>query len=159
MDEFLLLGLSQDAQTQILLFVLFFIIDVLTIFESLLIFILIFMSSQLHTPMYFFLRNFSSADLCLSNSVVPQVLFHFFAKRKTLSFWSCVTQVIVTLQIGCTECALLAVMSCDRHVAVCKFLHYSTIMTQQLCLQLALGSLAHRLLVSLIEYCCFPSSL
>ena len=90
MDEFLLLGLSQDAQTQILLFVLFYIIDVLTIFGNLLIFILIFMNSQIHTPMYFFLRNFSYADLCLSNSIVPQTLFHFLAKRKTLSFFEAV---------------------------------------------------------------------
>ena len=68
-------------------------------------------------------------------------------------------QVILTLQIGCTECTLLAVMSCNRHVAVCKPLYYSAIMTQQLCLQLALGSWASGFLVSLIEYCCFPSSL
>ncbi|CAH6792903.1 olfactory receptor 2D3 [Phodopus roborovskii] len=150
-DEFLLLGLSQDAQTQILLFVLFFIIYVLTVLGNLLIIILIFMDSRLHTPMYFFLRNLSFADLCLSNSIVPQVLSHFLAKRKTISFWGCVTQVIATLQIGCTECALLAVMSYDRYVAVCKPLHYSTIMTQQLCLQLALGSWASGLLVSLID--------
>lgn len=155
-DEFLLLGLSQDAQTQILLFVLFFIIDVLT--GNLLIFILILMYSQLHTPMYFSLRNIS-LQICLSNNIVPQALFHFLAKRKTLSFWSWrVTQVIVTLQMGCTECALLAVMSCDQHWAVCKPLHYSAIITQQLCLQLALGSSESGLLVSLIKYCCFPSS-
>ncbi|XP_052569821.1 olfactory receptor 2D3-like [Peromyscus californicus insignis] len=150
-DEFLLLGLSQDAQTQILLFVLFFIIYVLTVLGNLLIIILVFMDSRLHTPMYFFLRSLSFADLCFSNSIVPQVLSHFLTKRKTISFWGCVTQVIVTLQIGCTECALLAVMSYDRYVAVCKPLHYSTIMTQQLCLQLTLGSWASGLLVSLID--------
>ncbi|XP_052031633.1 olfactory receptor 2D3 [Apodemus sylvaticus] len=150
-DEFLLLGLSQDAQTQVLLFVLFFIIYILTVLGNLFIIILIFMDSRLHTPMYFFLRNLSFADLCLSSSIVPQVLSHFLVKRKTISFWGCVTQVVVSLQIGCTECALLAVMSYDRYVAVCKPLHYSTIMTQQLCLQLALGSWASGLLVSLID--------
>lgn len=80
-------------------------------------------------------------------------------KGKLSLFWGCVMQVILTLQIGCTECTLLAVMPCDRHVAMCKSLHYSAIMTQQLCLQLALGSWTSGLLVSLIEYCCFPSSL
>ncbi|XP_076796361.1 olfactory receptor 2D3-like [Arvicanthis niloticus] len=150
-DEFLLLGLSQDAQTQILLFVLFFVIYILTVLGNLLIIILILMDSRLHTPMYFFLRNLSFADLCLSSSIVPQVLSHFLVKKKTISFWGCVTQVIVSLQIGCTECALLAVMSYDRYVAVCKPLHYSTIMTQQLCLQLALGSWASGLLVSLVD--------
>ncbi|XP_051005321.1 olfactory receptor 2D3-like [Acomys russatus] len=150
-DEFLLLGLSQDAQTQIFLFVLFFIVYVLTVTGNLLIIVLILTDSRLHTPMYFFLRNLSFADLCFSTSIVPQVLSHFLAKRKTISFGGCVTQVIVSLQIGCTECALLAVMSYDRYVAVCKPLHYSTIMTQQLCLQLALGSWASGLLVSLVD--------
>uniref|UniRef100_A0A8C6IHK8 Olfactory receptor n=1 Tax=Mus spicilegus TaxID=10103 RepID=A0A8C6IHK8_MUSSI len=150
-DEFVLLGLSQDAQTQILLFVLFFIVYILTVLGNLLIIVLILMDSRLHTPMYFFLRNLSFADLCFSNSIVPQVLSHFLVKRKTISFWGCVTQVIVSLQIGCTECALLAVMSYDRYVAVCKPLHYSTIMTQQLCLQLALGSWASGLLVCLVD--------
>ncbi|XP_021024486.1 olfactory receptor 2D3 [Mus caroli] len=150
-DEFVLLGLSQDAQTQILLFILFFIVYILTVLGNLLIIVLILMDSRLHTPMYFFLRNLSFADLCFSNSIVPQVLSHFLVKRKTISFWGCVTQVIVSLQIGCTECALLAVMSYDRYVAVCKPLHYSTIMTQQLCLQLALGSWASGLLVCLVD--------
>ncbi|EHB05182.1 Olfactory receptor 2D3 [Heterocephalus glaber] len=150
-DEFIFLGLSQDFQTQILLFILFFIIYLLTVFGNLLIIILIFMDSRLHTPMYFFLRNLSFADLCFSTSIVPQVLTHFLAKKKSISFGGCMTQIIVFLLVGCTECALLAVMSYDRYVAVCKPLHYSTIMTQQACLQLTIGSWASGALVSLVD--------
>ncbi|XP_012884151.1 PREDICTED: olfactory receptor 2D3 [Dipodomys ordii] len=150
-DEFIFLGLSEDVQTQILLFIFFLIIYLLTILGNLLIIILIFVDSQLHTPMYFFLRNLSFADLCFSTSIVPQVLIHFLVKKKTISFWGCMTQIIVFLLLGCTECALLAVMSYDRYVAVCKPLHYSTIMTQQLCLQLAIGSWASGALVSLVD--------
>ncbi|XP_005380571.1 PREDICTED: olfactory receptor 2D3 [Chinchilla lanigera] len=150
-DEFIFLGLSQDFQTQALLFVLFFIIYLLTVFGNLLIILLIFMDSQLHTPMYFFLRNLSFADLCFSTSIVPQVLTHFLAKIKSISFLGCMTQIIVFLLVGCTECALLAVMSYDRYVAVCKPLHYSTIMTPQVCLQLTIGSWASGALVSLVD--------
>ncbi|XP_025843026.2 olfactory receptor 2D3-like [Vulpes vulpes] len=149
--EFILLGLSQDLQTQILLFVLFLIIYLLTVLGNLLIIILIFMDSRLHTPMYYFLRNLSFADLCFSTSIVPQVLAHFLVKRKTISFLGCMTQIVVFLLAGCTECALLAVMSYDRYVAVCKPLHYSSIMTQQVCLQLAIGSWASGALVSLVD--------
>ncbi|CAD7671637.1 unnamed protein product [Nyctereutes procyonoides] len=149
--EFIFLGLSQDLQTQILLFVLFLIIYLLTVLGNLLIIILIFMDSRLHTPMYFFLRNLSFADLCFSTSIVPQVLAHFLVKRKTISFLGCMTQIVVFLLAGCTECALLAVMSYDRYVAVCKPLHYSTIMTQQVCLQLAIGSWVSGALVSLVD--------
>nr|XP_025863943.1 olfactory receptor 2D3-like [Vulpes vulpes] len=149
--EFIFLGLSQDLQTRILLFILFLLIYLLTVLGNLLISILIFMDSRLHTPMYFFLRNLSFADLCLSSSIVPQVLVHFLAKRKTISFLGCMAQIVVSLLIGCTECALLAVMSYDRYVAVCKPLHYSSIMTQQVCLQLAIGSWASGALVSLVD--------
>ena len=149
--EFIFLGLSQDSQIQILLFILFLIIYLLTVLGNLLIIILIFMDSRLHTPMYFFLRNLSFADLCFSTSIVPQVLVHFLVKNKTISFVGCMTQVIVFLLVGCTECALLAVMSYDRYVAVCKPLHYSTIMTPQVCLRLAIGSWASGAVVSLVD--------
>ena len=149
--EFIFLGLSQDSQTQILLFILFLIIYLLTVLGNLLIIILILTDSQLHTPMYFFLRNLSFADLCFSTSIVPQVLAHFLVKKKTISFMGCMTQVIVFLLVGCTECALLAVMSYDRYVAVCKPLHYSTIVTHQVCLQLTIGSWASGAVVSLVD--------
>ena len=151
MAEFIFLGLSQDSQTQILLFILFLIIYLLTVLGNLLIIILILTDSQLHTPMYFFLRNLSFADLCFSTSIVPQVLAHFLVKKKTISFVGCMTQVIVFLLVGCTECALLAVMSYDRYVAVCKPLHYSTIVTHQVCLQLTIGSWASGAVVSLVD--------
>ena len=149
--EFIFLGLSQDSQTQVLLFILFLIIYLLTVLGNLLIIILIFTDSQLHTPMYFFLRNLSFADLWFSTSIVPQVLAHFLVKKKTISFMGCMTQVIVFLLVGCTECALLAVMSYDRYVAVCKPLHYSAIVTHQVCLQLTIGSWASGAVVSLVD--------
>ncbi|XP_057606961.1 olfactory receptor 2D3-like [Hippopotamus amphibius kiboko] len=149
--EFVFLGLSQDPQTQVLLFFLFLITYLLTVLGNLLIIVLIHMDCRLHTPMYFFLRNLSFADLCFSTTTVPQVLVHFLVKRKTISFAGCSTQIIVLLLVGCTECALLAVMSYDRYVAVCKPLHYSTIMTHWVCVQLATGSWASGAFVSLVD--------
>ncbi|XP_034346239.1 olfactory receptor 2D3-like [Arvicanthis niloticus] len=138
--EFILLGLSENPKVQILLFCIFLIIYFLSVFGNLLIIILIQIDSGLHTPMYFFLKNLSFADLCFSTSIVPQMLAHFLSKKKTISFIGCSLQIVVFLLAGCTECALLAVMSYDRYVAVCKPLHYSTIMTQRVCFQLAVVS-------------------
>ncbi|XP_052031733.1 olfactory receptor 2D3-like [Apodemus sylvaticus] len=149
--EFIFLGLSQDPQTQVLLFFLFLLIYLLTVLGNLLIIVLIHADPRLHTPMYFFLRNLSFADLCFSTTTVPQVLVHFLVKRKTISFAGCSTQIVVLLLVGCTECALLAVMSYDRYVAVCKPLHYSTIMTHWVCVQLAAGSWASGAFVSLVD--------
>ncbi|XP_047374947.1 olfactory receptor 2D3-like [Sciurus carolinensis] len=150
-SEFILLGLSQDPQIQILLFFVFLIIYLLSIFGNLLIIILIQVDSQLHTPMYFFLKNLSFADLCFSSSIVPQMLVHFLVKKKTISFAGCSIQIVVFLLAGCTECTLLAVMSYDRYVAVCKPLHYSTIMTQRACVQLATVSWISGALVCLVD--------
>ncbi|ELW66417.1 olfactory receptor 2D3 [Tupaia chinensis] len=149
--EFVFLGLSQDPQTQVLLFFLFLIIYLLTVLGNLLIVVLIHIDSRLHTPMYFFLRNLSFADLCFSTTTVPQVLAHFLVKKKTISFAGCSTQIFVFLLLGGTECALLAVMSYDRYVAVCKPLHYSSIMTHWVCVQLAIGSWTSGAFVSLVD--------
>ncbi|XP_006870364.1 PREDICTED: olfactory receptor 2D3-like [Chrysochloris asiatica] len=149
--EFVFLGLSQDPQTQVLLFFLFLIIYLLTVLGNLLIIVLIHIDSRLHTPMYFFLRNLSFADLCFSTTTLPQVLVHFLVKRKTISFVGCSIQIDVFLLAGCAEAALLAVMSYDCYVAVCKPLHYSTIMTHWVCVQLAIGSWASGAFVSLVD--------
>nr|XP_036852401.1 olfactory receptor 2D3-like [Manis javanica] len=149
--EFVFLGLSQDPQTQVLLFFLFLIIYLLTVLGNLLIILLIHIDSRLHTPMYFFLINLSFADLSFSTTTVPQVLIHFLVKQETISFPGCSTQIVVFLLVGCTECALLAVMSYDRYVAVCKPLHYSTIMTHWVCAQQAIGSWTSGAFESLVD--------
>ncbi|KAB0371380.1 hypothetical protein FD755_017789 [Muntiacus reevesi] len=115
--EFTLLGLSQDPKIQIWLFCVFLIIYLLSVFGNLLIIILIQTDPRLHTPMYFFLKNLSFADLCFSTGIVPQVLVHFLVKQKTASVAGCSLQIVVFLLAGCTECAPLAMMSYDRYVA------------------------------------------
>ncbi|XP_008542140.2 olfactory receptor 2D3-like [Equus przewalskii] len=149
--EFILLGLSSDQQTQILLFVVFLTFYLLTLFGNLLIIVLIHVDSRLHTPMYFFLKNLSFTDLCFSTTIIPQMLFHLLVTRKTISFARCSIQMIVFLVAGCTESSLLAVMSYDRYVAVCKPLHYSTFMTHRICVHLAIGSWASGAFVSLVD--------
>ncbi|XP_004613755.2 olfactory receptor 2D3-like [Sorex araneus] len=149
--EFILLGLSSDQHMQILLFVLFLNIYLLTVFGNMLIMVLIHIDSRLHTPMYFFLKNLSFTDLCFSTTIVPQMLVHMLVIRKAISFVGCSIQIIVFLVAGCTESSLLAVMSYDRYIAVCKPLHYPTIMTHRVCVQLAIGSWASGILVSLVD--------
>ncbi|XP_043342950.1 olfactory receptor 2D3-like [Cervus canadensis] len=151
LTEFILLGLSSDQQTQIMLFVIFLIIYLLTVFGNLLIILLIHIDSRLHTPMYFFLKNLSFSDLLFSTTIVPQMLFHLLVTRKTISKPGCSIQMIFFLVAGCTESSLLAVMSYDRYVAVCKPLLYSTLMTQRICVQLSIGSWTSGALVSLVD--------
>ncbi|XP_074140935.1 olfactory receptor 2D2-like [Sminthopsis crassicaudata] len=149
--EFYLVGLSDDPQTQLLLFVLFMGVYLVTVFGNLLLFSLVMIDSQLHTPMYFFLCNLSLADLFFSTNIVPQALIHMLSKKKVISFMGCAAQLLLFLIFGCTQCALLSVMSYDRYLAICDPMHYPLIMTWKACSHLALACWASGIVVSLVD--------
>ncbi|XP_074141282.1 olfactory receptor 2D2-like [Sminthopsis crassicaudata] len=149
--EFLLLGLSDDPQTQVLLFVLFLGVYLVTVLGSLLLIYLVLRDSQLHTPMYFFLCNLSVADFCFSTNIVPQAMVHMLTRRKVISFVGCAAQLFLFLIFGATQCALLAVMSYDRYLAICDPMHYSLIMTRRMCGLLALGCWVSGIIISLVD--------
>ncbi|XP_068938897.1 olfactory receptor 2D2-like [Petaurus breviceps papuanus] len=149
--EFLLLGLSDDRQTQVLLFVLFLGVYLVTVLGNLLIIILVLADSHLHIPMYFFLCNLSLADFLSSTNIVPQALVHMLSKRKVISFINCAAQLFLYLFFGATQCALLAIMSYDRYLAICDPMHYSIIMTWKVCGHLALGCWVSGVLISLVD--------
>ncbi|XP_055203537.1 olfactory receptor 2F1-like [Gorilla gorilla gorilla] len=139
-SEFILLGLSSDWDTQVSLFVLFLVMYVVTVLGNCLIVLLIRLDSRLHTPMYFFLTNLSLVDVSYATSIVPQLLAHFLAEHKAISFQSCAAQLFFSLALGGIEFVLLAVMAYDRYVAVCDPLRYSAIMHAALCARLAVTS-------------------
>ncbi|XP_036605720.1 olfactory receptor 2D2-like [Trichosurus vulpecula] len=149
--EFFLLGLSDDPQTQLLLFVLFLAVYLGTILGNLLLTSLVLLDSQLHTPMYFFLCNLSLADLCFSTTIVPQTLIHMLSRKKLISFTGCAAQLLLSLFFGCTQCSLLAVMSYDRYLAICDPMHYPLIMTWRVCGLLALACWSSGVLVSMVD--------
>ncbi|XP_021552858.1 olfactory receptor 2B2 isoform X1 [Neomonachus schauinslandi] len=146
-QEFILLGFSDRPWLELPLFVVFLVSYILTIFGNLAIILVSHLDPKLHTPihpgappMYFFLTNLSLLDLCYTTSMVPQMLVNIYNTRKVISYGGCVAQLFIFLALGSTECLLLAVMSFDRFVAICRPLHYSVIMHQRLCLQLAAAS-------------------
>ncbi|XP_072499315.1 olfactory receptor 2D2-like [Notamacropus eugenii] len=149
--EFLLLGLSDDPQTLLLLILLFLGVYLGTVLGSLLLIYLVLTDSQLHTPMYFFLCNLSLADLGLSTVIVPQAVIHMLTRRNIISFMGCAAQIFFSIVSGATRCLLLAVMSYDRYLAICNPMHYSIIMTGKMCGQLALGCWVSGIVTSSID--------
>uniref|UniRef100_A0A2K5Z7F5 Olfactory receptor n=1 Tax=Mandrillus leucophaeus TaxID=9568 RepID=A0A2K5Z7F5_MANLE len=139
-QEFILLGFTDQPWLEIPLFVMFLFSYILTIFGNLTIILVLHLDFKLHTPMYFFLSNLSLLDLCYTTSTVPQMLVNICNTRKVISYGGCVAQLFIFLALGSTECLLLAIMSFDRFVAICRPLHYSIVMHQRLCLQLAAAS-------------------
>lgn len=131
--EFVLLGLTQNPQLQKILFVVFLVIYVFSVAGNLLILITITNSQLLGYPMYYFLAYLSFIDACYSSVNTPKVIADSLHKRKSIKFNGCMTQVFAEHFIGGTEVILLTVMAYDRYVAICKPLHYATIMNRQLC--------------------------
>ncbi|XP_078496696.1 olfactory receptor 5V1-like [Lissotriton helveticus] len=158
---FILEGLSSDPRLQIPLFVLFLVLYLINLLANMLMIGTITMYIGLHSPMYYFLRNLSLIDISFTSSVVPKMLIDFLSQVKSISFAGCVAQLFSFISFGGVECILLAVMSLDRYVAVCKPLHYTVIMNKRVCTILAaiswvaglLNSLAHTVFTFRLPFC------
>lgn len=148
-SEFILVGLSNDPETQQVLFVLFLVVYLLILVGNILIVITIVYDQGLHTPMYFFLSNLSFIDICHATVTMPKMLADFLSTKKVIPFGGCMAQMFFLHLFACTEIFLLTVMAYDRYVAICKPMHYLTIMNHRVCLLLAgtiwLGGTIHSL--------------
>nr|XP_006219460.1 olfactory receptor 140-like [Vicugna pacos] len=131
--EFVLLGLTQDPHLQKVLFIVFLFTFLFTLLANLLIVITISLSPTLSTPMYYFLSYLSVLDVSLTSVTTPKMLTDMLQQRKTISWGGCMTQLFLEHFLGGSEVIILVVMAYDRYVAICKPLHYTTIMRQGLC--------------------------
>ncbi|XP_066428668.1 olfactory receptor 8U3-like [Eleutherodactylus coqui] len=137
-SRFFLLGLSTVPQLQILGFLVFLVIYLIALLGNGLLLITVRISPTLHTPMYFFLSNLSFIDICFSSTIVPVILINTVSADKSISRGGCISQMFFALTVGAAECMLFAVMAYDRFVAICKPLHYNSIMNMRFCIILAL---------------------
>ncbi|XP_007519646.1 olfactory receptor 5B12-like [Erinaceus europaeus] len=137
--EFILLGLTSDPNLQIPLFLVFFLIYLITLTGNLGMTLLILLDSHLHTPMYFFLSNLSLVDFGYSSAVTPKVMAGLLTEDKIISFDACAIQMFFYGGFITAESYLLASMAYDRFVAVCRPLHYATTMTTGVCACLTIG--------------------
>uniref|UniRef100_A0A8C9DP37 Olfactory receptor n=1 Tax=Prolemur simus TaxID=1328070 RepID=A0A8C9DP37_PROSS len=139
-SEFVLLGLCHSRNIQVLLLVIFCMLYLIIVSGNIGIVILIITDSNLHSPMYFFLANLSFVDMWLSSVTTPKMITDFLRENKTISFGGCMCQILFVHFVGGGEMVLLVIMAYDRYVAICKPLHYSTIMSLQKCIGLVVTS-------------------
>ncbi|XP_048070573.2 olfactory receptor 6C2-like [Ursus arctos] len=135
---FILLGLTDDPQLEILVFIFLFITYILSVIGNLTIISLTLVDSHLKTAMYFFLQNFSFLEISFTTACVPPYLYIISSGDRTITVKACFSQIFFIVLFGATEFFLLAVMSYDRYVAICKPLHYVTIMSSRVCRDLIL---------------------
>ncbi|XP_077627061.1 olfactory receptor 6C2-like [Crocuta crocuta] len=130
---FILLGLTDDPKLQVLIFIFLFLTYTLSVSGNLTIIILTFVDPHLQTPMYFFLKNFSFLETSFTSAVIPRYLHSIATGDNVITYNACIVQVFFTDLCGVSEFFLLAAMSYDRYVAICKPLHYVIIMSNKVC--------------------------
>ncbi|KAM3919037.1 olfactory receptor 1f45-like [Leptodactylus fuscus] len=150
-DRFILLGLTNVPHLQVIFFLIFLIMYLITISGNLLLITTVRINPRLHSPMYFFLTNLSIIDIFFSSCNMPVILKNNFAKDRSISILGCGTQMYFSLALGVTECLLLTFMACDRFVAICRPLHYNTIMNRSLCFYLVAVSWSVGFINSIVQ--------
>ncbi len=135
--EFLLLAFADTRELQLLHFWLFLGIYLAALLANGLIITAIACDHRLHTPMYFFLLNLSLLDLCCISTTVPKAVANSLWDTRAISFLGCAAQVFLFVLFITTEYCLLTIMAYDRYVAICRPLHYGTLLGSRACVHMA----------------------
>ncbi|XP_008848815.1 olfactory receptor 1052-like [Nannospalax galili] len=159
--EFILIGLTENPNLQVPLFLLFSLVYLMTLVGNWGMIALIWLNSQLHTPMYFFLSNLSFCDICYSTVLAPKMLVNFLSEHKSSTFIGCILQSFFFLVYATADSILLSIMAYDRYVAIANPLLYTVIMTQSVCTQMVLGcylaglinSMTHTIGLLRLDFC------
>ncbi|KAM7067092.1 LOW QUALITY PROTEIN: olfactory receptor 1A1-like [Molossus nigricans] len=159
--DFILLGVSGQQEQGDFFFILFLFIYPIRVIGNLVIILAICSDTRLHPPMYFFLANLSFVDIFFSSVTIPKVIANQLLRTKAISFEGCLTQMYFMIALGNTDSYILVAMAYDRAVAISRPLHYTIIISSQMCILLVFGSwvvgninaLLHTLLTASLSFC------
>ncbi|XP_054096659.2 olfactory receptor 4F15 [Callithrix jacchus] len=150
-SEFVFTGLTNSWAIQLLLFVFSLLFYFASMMGNLVIVFTVTTDAHLHSPMYFLLANLSVIDMAFCSITAPKMICDIFQKHKAISFCGCITQIFFSHAVGGTEMVLLIAMAFDRYMAICKPLHYLTVMSPRTCLYFLATSLIIGLIHSLVQ--------
>ncbi|XP_004869946.1 olfactory receptor 5AL1-like [Heterocephalus glaber] len=148
---FILLGLTDDPELQVILFGVFLVVYLISVLTNLGLIVLIQVSPQLHTPMYFFLSHLAFIDFCFTSAVTPNMLVNFCRDVKSISFLACAIQVCCFITFVVCEVYVLSIMAYDRYVAICSPLLYAILMSRKLCVQMIASTYIYGFMVGLVQ--------
>ncbi|XP_064360356.1 olfactory receptor 14A16-like [Dromaius novaehollandiae] len=151
LHEFLLLAFADTWELQLLHFALFLGIYLAALLGNGLIITAVACDHHLHTPMYFFLLNLSLLDLGTLSTTVPKSMANSLWNTRAISYSGCAAQVFWFLFLISAEYSLLTVMAYDRYIAICRTLHYSTLMGSRACVKMAAVAWASGLLTAVLH--------
>nr|XP_051697872.1 olfactory receptor 11L1-like [Oryctolagus cuniculus] len=159
--EFQLLGFQNIVEWQTLLFAIFLAVYTLTIAGNVVVIAVVSQQQLLHSPMYSFLKHLSCLEICYTSTTVPLLLASLLSGGRAISFSACMAQLYFFVFFGATECFLLAMMACDRYLAICRPLHYPVLMSPETCTKLMAASwlmgagtgFLPSLMISTLDFC------
>ncbi|XP_075301639.1 olfactory receptor 14J1-like [Opisthocomus hoazin] len=149
--QFLLLTFTDTRELQLLHFWLFLGIYLAALLANGLIITAIACDHRLHTPMYFFLLNLSLIDLGSISTTVPKAMANSLWDTRAISYAGCAAQVFLFLFLITAEISLLTIMAYDRYVAICKPLHYGTLLGSRACVHMAAAAWGTGFLYALVH--------
>ncbi|KAF1472723.1 Olfactory receptor 14A16, partial [Eudyptula minor novaehollandiae] len=135
--QFLLLAFTDTRELQLLTFWLFLGIYLAALLGNGLIITAVACDHHLHSPMYFFLLNLSLIDLGSISTTLPKAMANSLWDNRAISYPGCAAQLFMLLFLVVAEYFLLTVMAYDRYVAICKPLHYGTLLGSRACVHMA----------------------
>ncbi|KAM6033103.1 olfactory receptor 14C36-like [Theristicus caerulescens] len=149
--QFLLLAFTDTRELQLLHFWLFLAIYLAALLGNGLIITAIACDHRLHTPMYFFLLNLSVLDLGSISTTVPKSMANSLWDTRDISYTGCAAQLFLFAFLVSAELCLLTVMAYDRYVAICKPLHYGTLLGSRACVHMAAAAWCSGFLHALLQ--------
>ncbi|KAM9166801.1 olfactory receptor 14C36-like [Mergus octosetaceus] len=136
-SEFLLLAFTDTRELQLLHFALLLGIYLAALLGNGLILSAVACHHRLHTPMYFFLLNLALLDLGCISTTLPKAMANALWDTRAISYQGCAAQVFFLLFFIAAEYSILTVMAYDRYMAICKPLHYGSVLGSRACAQMA----------------------
>uniref|UniRef100_A0A8B9TJJ9 Olfactory receptor n=1 Tax=Anas platyrhynchos TaxID=8839 RepID=A0A8B9TJJ9_ANAPL len=146
-----LLAFTDTRELQLLHFALFLGIYLAALLGNSLVLTAIACNQRLHTPMYFFLLNFALLDLGCISTTVPKAMTNSLWGSRAISYAGCAAQVFLFVFLFSAEYSLLTVMAYDRYVAICKPLHYGSLLGSRACAQMAAAAWGSGILNALLQ--------
>ncbi|KAM9119141.1 olfactory receptor 10A4-like [Pangshura tecta] len=135
--QFFFVAFSNILELRISLFFLVLLLYLITVVGNILIITITAVGPALQSSMYFFLWNLSFLEIGYTSATIPKMLVNFLSEEKSIFLLGCATQMYFFSFLGITECCLLAAMAYDHYMAICHPMHYTAMMSRDVCLQLS----------------------
>ncbi|XP_007461037.1 PREDICTED: olfactory receptor 10H1-like [Lipotes vexillifer] len=130
--EFILLGFSTIPHLQLMFFLLYLPMYLLTLLGNLLIVATIWREPSLHMPMHLFPCALSISEVLYTFAIIPRMLADLLSIHRSIALMACASQIF-SFTFGFTHSFLLTVMGYDRYVAICHPLCYTVLRSPRGC--------------------------